>query len=84
MARAGDHHRRAPAGEVTLWCALPSPKRPSSDRPDAPARQHQFREQDQRARPAIDLARPCDGGRLRAMRGPGESYSDVILRIAGQ
>ena len=22
--------------------------------------------------------------RLRAMRGPGESYSDVILRIAGQ
>jgi hypothetical protein len=22
--------------------------------------------------------------RLRAMRGPGESYSDVILRLAGQ
>jgi hypothetical protein len=22
--------------------------------------------------------------RLRAMRGPGESYSDVIIRLAGQ
>jgi hypothetical protein len=49
----------------------------------APAvRQRQLRGEDQRQRRAVDLARCRVADRLSALRGPGESYSDVVVRLA--
>ena len=43
-----------------------------------------YRERDQRARRAPDLAGSGMVDRLRSLRGRGESYSDVILRLASE
>ena len=34
------------------------------------------------SRSRLTLARTATGGYLKAMRGPGESYSEVITRLA--
>jgi hypothetical protein len=59
-------------------------RHPSRLRRDVAARQRELRERDQRARERYVWLPPNVVNRLKAQRQPGESYSDVILRLAAE